>query len=151
MYFFSLAHAFFKSCPDDTNGRDCSTTKQLQQKVNGSVAFDTRLGYRDGGSCNIKQEVRYLALKKIEEGGNSEQVYFCPNFVAFYASFNCSSNSRFKVSYQGRDKFDFQLTLSDLSISDSGQYRLEVSLFDAERNGALLINRTFDLKVTLGE
>lgn len=146
VFVFSLhaGHAFFKSCPDSKNGKNCSNTKYLESQLSSSIIFDTRLGFRDGGLCGIKQDVRSLSLQKDGER-KRYQVYYCNGSAEIS---RCSNNSRFNISYQCRDQFDFQLTLSNLSFSDAGLYTLEVELYGAKGSLKYIkITRMFNLTV----
>lgn len=103
--------------------------------------FDTRLAYRNGGSCGIKQEVRILYLLK-----QGEVVFMCKENDLY-----CFSNNRFHVLYQGRDKFDFQLILSNLSHFDAAEYILEVDLYDNRQSlASARISMVFLLNITTG-
>ena len=109
------------------------------------IIFDTRLAYRNGGNCGSKQDVFGLRLLKL--GDTNNVVYNCADNPY------CSNNVQFTVSYQGRDKYDFQLRLNNLKYSDSGLYKLEVNIsYRGTQNymSSSTINRMFVLKVLSG-
>ena len=108
--------------------------------VNRNVMFDTRVGYRDGGACGTKQDIRYLSLMK---GG--ENMYFCFDIPT---KSNCSNNGRFNVTNQGKDKFDFHLTMKDVALSDAGEYILELNIGDAEGYQSISIYMKYNLRVS---
>lgn len=137
-----LGHAYFHSCPEATNGKNCTLTQQLQAEINSSVVFDTQVAYRDGGNCGRKQEIRYLILKK-----NGKSVYFCGNFGVL-TQYKCMNNSRVGVVSQMEDKFDFKLMLENVGEAEAGDYELELSLADSEGYLALSIYRKFRLLVS---
>ena len=109
------------------------------------IIFDTQLAYRNGGNCGSKQDV--LGLRLLKLGDTNNVVYSCTD------NSYCSNNVQFSVSYQGRDKFDFQLRLNNLRYSDSGIYKLEVNIsYHGTQNYMMpsTINRMFVLTVTSG-
>ena len=108
------------------------------------------MGYRNGGPCGIKQDV--LGLRLLKLGGINKIVYECTGSADISY---CLNNSRFKISYQGRDKYDFQITLNNLTYSDTDLYILEViiSRYRSPEGWELrptVINRMFDLTITSG-
>lgn len=143
---FSSGNVFIKSCPDSNYRRTCSTREYLRSPVSSSILFDTRLGYRNGGSCGIEQDIRSLKLQKLEGVGtsNKKQVYCCNGYAAFPY---CSNISRFSVSNQGTHKFDFQIMLSNLSLSDAGIYILEVEMFALGSLDLITTRKIFELTV----
>lgn len=167
---FSPAHAFFRSCPDIKNGKSCNNAIYLQSKVGRRVTFDTRLGFRDGGSCGVIQNVVLITFYRIDEHGRRTALFNCDSFLPYCrAYFECSSNqncdtwiwNRFNITYfralvpqttdgyfHYRDKYDFMLVLDNLSPSDAGKYEYVVDLRDAAGNRATSISRMFQLKVT---
>ena len=109
------------------------------------IIFNTRLAYRNGGNCGSKQDV--LGLRLLKLGDTNNVVYSCTD------NSYCSNNGRFTVSYQSRDKYDFQLILNNLRYSDSGLYKLEVNIsYHGTQNYMTLstINRMFVLTVISG-
>ena len=68
---FSSAHAFFRSCPETRNGKDCNNKRYLQSAVNSFATFDTRLGFRNGGSCSIKQGVSSFQFIQLGESNSN--------------------------------------------------------------------------------
>ena len=120
---FSSAQAFFRSCPETRNGKDCNNKRYLQSAVNSFATFDTRLGFRNGGSCGIKQRVSSFQFIQLGES-NSNLLYSCFNGPSNL----CHNSSRVSISYHGKDNYDIKLTLSDLLFSDSRRYELRVLL-----------------------
>ena len=145
IFSFTSAHIFFKSCPDSRDGYNCPIIEFLESVFRSYITFDTRLAYRNGGNCDSKQDVFGLRLLKLGETNNV--VYSCTD------NSYCSNNARFTVSYQGRDKFDFQLILNNLRYSDNGLYKLEVNIsYRGTQNymSSNTINRIFGLTVISG-
>ncbi len=108
------------------------------------------MGYRNGGPCGIKQDV--LGLRLLKLGGSNNVVYNCTGSEDISY---CLNNSRFKISYQGRDKYDFQITLNNLIYSDTGLYILEIAIsrYRSPEGWELrptVINRMFDITITSG-
>ena len=66
-----------------------------------------------------------LGLRLLKLGGTNNVVYNCTDSADISY---CLNNSRFKISYQGRDKYDFQITLDNLKYSDTGLYKLEIAI-----------------------
>ena len=142
---FSSAHAFFRSCPDTRNGNDCKYTRYLQSAVNSFVTFDTRLGFRNGGSCGNKQRVSSFQFIQLG-GSNSNLLYYCSNGPSNL----CHNSSRVSISYHGKDNYDIKLMLIDLLFSDSGRYELRVVLTDNRLSRlSVPITRKFVLSVIL--
>ncbi len=140
---FSSAHAFFRSCPETRNGKDCNNKRYLQSAVNSFATFDTRLGFRNGGSCSIKQRVSSFQFIQLGES-NSNLLYSCSNGPINL----CHNSSRVSVSYHGKDNYDVKLTLNDLLLSDSGRYELRVVLTgNGQAPQSIPITRKFVLSV----
>ena len=150
IFSFYSDHVFFKSCPDSQNGYNCDTKEVLGSPVQRNITFDTRLRYRNGGPCGINQDVLDLRLLKL--GGTNNVVYNCTSSANISY---CLNDSRFKISYQGRDKYDFQIILSNLTYSDTGLYKLEIAIsrYRSHEGWELrptVINQMFDLTITSG-
>ena len=140
---FSSAHAFFRSCPETTNGKDCNNKRYLQSEFKSFATFDTRLGFRNGGSCGIKQRVSSFQFIQLGES-NRNLLYSCSN----QPSNHCYNSSRVSVSYHGKDNYNIKLTLNDLLFSDSGQYELRVVLTgNRQPPQSVSITRKFVLSV----
>ncbi len=119
---FYSAHVFFKACPEATNGNNCDSIRFFPALFRSGTLFEgISLGHRNGGQCGIRQEV--FGFNLLKNGYPRNVVYSCTGSAD--ASY-CSNNSRFRISYQGRDKYDFQMELMNISYSDNGIYIQEV-------------------------
>ncbi len=91
-----------------------------------AVQFDTRVNFVGGGPQQRKQRVNLLQVFK-----DGRQVYRCRNWSGYAAS-PCTSEGRFAVTMQGADKFDFYLSMSNVSINDSGSYVVKLEVIHPE-------------------
>ena len=143
-FFFFSAHVFFQTCPEAENGLNCDPVPFVSSLFGRSALFySLRLGYRNGGQCGIRQDVFGLRLLKL--GFTRSVVYSCTGGAN---NSYCSNNSRFRISYQGRDKYNFQIVLMNISNSDRGLYILEVNIsYPSELQGlevrSSIITQTF--------
>ena len=120
----------------------------MQSVVNGNITFGTNLGYRNGGSCGIKQKVLGLSLWKFKSRLKFYRLYICQDNSNHY----CHNTSRISISYQGKGRSNFQLMMSNLSISDNGIYKVRIGLseFRCRKNRFFTIAKYFKLKVLPG-
>ena len=135
---------FFQTCPEPENGLNCDPVQFVSSYFGRTALFyGFRLGYRNGGQCGIRQDVFGLRLLKL--GFTRNVVYSCTGGAD---TSYCSNNGRFRIFYQGRDKYNLQIWLMNLKYSDSGLYKLEVNIsYPSELQGlevrSSIITQTF--------
>ncbi len=147
LYSFSSGHAFFKSCPESRNGKNCTTTKVLQSEIGSNVMFDTSLGHRNGGSCGVKQRIAEVELWKVLEG-KVLKLYRCRVMSSY-----CPNSTRISISYHSKDKSYFLLNLINVKDSDAGEYEARIRLMDYHNivTHSVTITRMFQLMVKIGK
>ena len=144
LFSFFPAHVFFQTCPEAENGLNCDSVHFLSSYYGRIALFSgLRLGYRNGGQCGIRQDV--FGLRLLKSGSTRNVVYSCTGGAN---TSYCSNNNRFRISYQGRDKYNFQIVLMNISNSDRGLYILEVNIsYPSELQGlevrSSIITQTF--------
>jgi hypothetical protein len=108
----------------------CEASTDLQAEVGESVEFDTRIEFRNGGSCGSRLDIRIMFLEKVDENGSLlKSLFICSNLGHFHDNY-CQNKSRVSVSFQGTDKYDIKLNLNDVTASDAGHYRVRVDVDD---------------------
>ena len=115
--------------------------ENLTLQVGGTAQFDTRVTFVGGGPQQRKQTVNLLQLFK-----DGRQVYRCRNWSG-YANSPCTSEGRFAVTMQGSDKFDFYLTMSNVTVNDSGSYVVKLEAIHPETGSYSSIQKTIILTV----
>ena len=106
-----------------------------------AVQFDTRVTFVGGGAQQRKQTINLLRVYK-----DGLQVYHCHNWGEYAASL-CTSEGRFAVTMQGADKFDFYLSMSNVSVNDSGSYVAKLEVIHPETGSYSSIQKAFTLTV----
>lgn len=121
----------------------CETATDLQAEVGRSVEFDTRIEFRNGGSCGERQNVRLMFLNKVMETGEIETQFICSNLGSFGNNPICDNRSRVSVSFQGTSKYDIKLSLNGLTEADAGRYQVRVDLDDIVGGKRISIYKNF--------
>ena len=116
--------------------------ENLSTHVGGTVQFDTRVTFIGGGSQQHKQKVNLLQLYK-----DGRQVFRCRNWNS-YATLPCTSEGRFAVDMQGSDKFDFYLSLSNVTVNDGGRYEVRLEVIHPETGSYSQLRKAINLTVT---
>ena len=94
-----------------------------------------------GGAQQRKQTVNLLQVFK-----DGRQLYRCRNWSRYAASL-CTTEGRFAVTMQGADKFDFYLSMSNVSVNDSGSYVAKLEVIHPEIGSYSSIQKIFTLTV----
>jgi hypothetical protein len=106
-----------------------------------AVQFDTRVTFVGGGAQQRKQSVNLLQVFK-----DGRQVYRCRNWSGYAAS-PCASEGKFAVTMQGANKFDFYLSMGNVSINDSGSYVAKLEVIHPETGSYSSIQKMITLTV----
>ena len=117
------------------------TQENLTTSTGGTAQFDTRVTFVGGGALQRKQKVNLLQVFK-----DGRQVYRCRNWNV-YATSSCTSEGRFAVTMQGSDKFDFYLSMSNVTVTDGGSYVVKLEVIHPETGSYSSIQKTITLTV----
>lgn len=109
--------------------------------VGGTALFDTRVTFVGGGAQQRKQTVNLLQLFK-----DRRQVYRCRNWSG-YTNSQCASEGKFAVTMQGSDKFDFYLSMSNVTVNDSGRYVVKLEVINPETGSYSSLEKSITLTV----
>ena len=113
----------------------------MKSDVGSSIKFDARLGYRDGGSCGIKQTVKRFELFKVQDDAGIDKLYGCSRI--------CHNTSRISTYHIRSDRSEFYVTLNDLRLSDAGKYEAHMILYDNRFFlQTLTLTRKYELQIT---
>ena len=115
--------------------------ENLTASAGDAVQFDTRVTFVGGGAHQRKQTVNLLQVFK-----DGRQIYRCRNWSIYVAS-PCTTQGRFAVTMQGADKFDFYLSMSNVSVNDSGSYVAKLEVIHPETGSYSSIQKIFTLTV----
>ena len=97
----------------------------------GSVSFNATVIYKPGGSCNYRQSLNLIKLKKINES-KSEIMYICR-----FDRGSCTLlNEKTSVNLsRGHSGSEFVLTLFNLTTDSIGTYEVFVDLSNPHTGG----------------
>ena len=115
--------------------------EKLTASAGDAVQFDTRVTFVGGGEQQRKQTINLLQVFK-----DGLQVYRCRSW-RWFATLPCTSEGRFAVTMQGADKFDFYLSMSNVSVNDSGSYVAKLEVIHPETGSYSSIQKIFILTV----
>lgn len=148
---YHTGQAYFNSCPAAPQveapvdpASACSGVIPLTRETGDDVNFDTRVEYRNGGSCGVEQSIRLMILRQL--GSETVTHYICSNLGSNSRN-PCSNRTRVSVMYHGGNKYDITLRLHNVKESDSGMYEVSVDLNDAYGGRRTTIIKTFELSV----
>ena len=115
--------------------------ENLTASAGDAVQFDTRVTFVGGGAQQRKQTINLLQIFK-----DGLQIYRCRNW-RWFATSPCTTEGRFAVTMQGADKFDFYLSMSNVSVNDSGSYVAKLEVIHPETGSYSSIQKIFTLTV----
>ena len=113
----------------------------------GSVEFEARVAFIQGGSCRLRQVIERVKLEKINRlnGVPNEEILSCTISEAHRTS--CRGMSRASLDRGNEPGFEFVLTLNDVSHErDAGQYRVTVEVRHPRTNTLRKIKKEFSLE-----
>ena len=133
----------FTSCPQEYSG--CSKEVPLSVILGNSAIFNASITYTPGGSCDFKQAITRIKLRKI----NNEQSNL-PNTLLLTCRTDqgaaCVINDERLSLYKG-DGLDFILVLSNSHQNDSGIYEVVVEGTHPATSSLITVKKIFHVDI----
>ena len=121
VYISISASAIFQAC-----GMESCWTGPFTVREGENVTIDSRVGFVNGGACGVN---RTITLMMLNMEGRDAEVFSCSNEGGFVND-DCISNARVQVTPQGPQKYDFELTVINVTAEDDGNYFLHVEFIN---------------------
>ena len=143
-----IGRAVFASCPQNLD-RGCSGDPESVSVTAGhSAPFNATVVHIFGGSCGLLQNISNIELIKTNEQFVSSDITLrsCEtqrdNTIC-----TDSSSARVTLDRGNNPGFEFVFTLSNVTTSDAGMYKVDVTTKHPDTGSLLTISKSFTLQV----
>ena len=133
----------FTSCPQEYSG--CSKEVPLSVILGNSAIFNASITYTPGGSCDFKQAITRIKLRKI----NNEQSNLPSTLLLTCRTDQgaaCVINDE-RLSLDKGDGLDFILVLSNSHQNDSGIYEVVVEGTHPATSSLITVKKIFHVDI----
>ena len=142
MFNCQLGPAQFLTCPGNNqiSQEGCSDVEVINETAGGTITFDVSVVNDPiSGSC-YNQSIDSVAIRRM---GSDDNDVLCSDS-------ECTNmTSRFHYSRaEENGSFIINITLSDVRVSDSGNYTAVATLREPSQNGRVYIHKNFTVNIT---